>query len=69
MKADLTQTGDTSWYLKPENGVPATLVGHDREKAINYAIVRGCTKVTEWRDGKKVCDHVIPKKTLGKGEA
>jgi len=69
MKANLTQMADKSWYLKPEIGVPASLVGHDREQAIRYAIIKGCTEITEWRDGKQFCTHVIPKQTLGKGEA
>jgi hypothetical protein len=62
MKADLYKLAE-GYELIPAEGNIAKLVGHTREQAILYAVVRGCTEITEWRDGKQFCTISIPKKT------
>lgn len=60
MKADLHKTPE-GWELIPSEGSVGLLIGHTHEQAMAYTVRRGCTEITEWRDGKQFCTHTIPK--------
>lgn len=69
MKASLIQRTPVEFVIVPDDdSMQITLFGIGHEEAIMEAMDRGFTEITEWRDGRQLCTHLIPKQTLGKNE-